>query len=228
MKLLLTSAAAMLIAAPTFAQDKMTLLLDWFINPDHGPIIVAEELGLFADQGLEVEIIPPADPSAPPKLVAAGQGDIAVSYQPSQHLAVAEGLPLIRIGKFDRTALPEPTAKAPVPDTAPAPAGSTEDKLTHIWAAVLERDDFARTDNFFDIGGHSLRVTQLASRSKRDLGADLPLRTVFENPTVAGLVRLIDADQTPAEQAAAPAPARKGGIKPIARSARQRKRTTGA
>jgi len=73
----------------------MTVLLDWFLNPDHGPIIVAEELGYFADQGLEVEIIPPADPSAPPKLVAAGQGDLAVSYQPSQHLHVAEGLPLL-------------------------------------------------------------------------------------------------------------------------------------
>ncbi|MDX8348603.1 ABC transporter substrate-binding protein [Cognatiyoonia sp. IB215446] len=105
MKLLLTSAAAILIAAPAYAQDKMTLLLDWFINPDHGPIIVAEELGYFADQGLEVEIIPPADPSAPPKLVAAGQGDIAVSYQPSLHLQIAEGLPLIRVGTLIATPL---------------------------------------------------------------------------------------------------------------------------
>lgn len=105
MKFLLTSVAALMIAAPAYAQDKMTLLLDWFINPDHGPIIVAQELGLFADQGLEVEIIPPADPSAPPKLVAAGQGDMAISYQPSQHLHVAEGLPLIRIGTLVATPL---------------------------------------------------------------------------------------------------------------------------
>ena len=54
------------------AKDKMTLLLDWFINPDHGPIIIAKEKGYFADQNLEIEIIAPADPSAPPKLVAAG------------------------------------------------------------------------------------------------------------------------------------------------------------
>ncbi|MCV6585547.1 MAG: ABC transporter substrate-binding protein [Marinibacterium sp.] len=104
MKHVLT-AAAVLLATPAFAQDKMTLLLDWFVNPDHGPIIVAQQKGYFADQGLEVEIVPPADPSAPPKLVAAGQGDLAVSYQPSQHLHVAEGLPLIRVGTLVATPL---------------------------------------------------------------------------------------------------------------------------
>ncbi|MEP2639949.1 ABC transporter substrate-binding protein [Roseobacter sp.] len=105
MKYLITTATAVLLATPAIAQDKMTVLLDWFINPDHGPIIVAEQLGYFADQGLEVEIIPPADPSAPPKLVAAGQGDIAVSYQPNQHLHVAEGLPLVRVGTLVATPL---------------------------------------------------------------------------------------------------------------------------
>jgi len=101
----LIALAACLLAMPALAQDRLTLLLDWFVNPDHGPIIVAQELGYFADQNLEIEIIPPADPSAPPKLVAAGQGDIAVSYQPSQHLQVAEGLPLIRIGTLVATPL---------------------------------------------------------------------------------------------------------------------------
>ena len=80
------------------AKDKMTLLLDWFINPDHGPIIIAKEKGYFSDQNLEIEIIAPADPSAPPKLVAAGQADLAVSYQPQLHLQLTQGLPLIRVG----------------------------------------------------------------------------------------------------------------------------------
>lgn len=97
--------AALLLASPAAAQDKMTLLLDWFVNPDHGPVILAEQLGYFADQGLEVEIVPPADPSAPPKLVAAGQGDLAVSYQPSQHLHAAEGLDLLRVGTLVATPL---------------------------------------------------------------------------------------------------------------------------
>ena len=87
------------------AKDKMTLLLDWFINPDHGPIIIAKEKGYFADQNLEIEIIAPADPSAPPKLVAAGQADLAVSYQPQLHLQLTQGLPLIRVGTLVATPL---------------------------------------------------------------------------------------------------------------------------
>ena len=51
-----------LAIAPAVANDKMTVLLDWFVNPDHGPLIIAQEKGYFADQGLEVEIIAPADP----------------------------------------------------------------------------------------------------------------------------------------------------------------------
>lgn len=105
MKRLLIPAALLLAASPALAQDKMTVLLDWFVNPDHGPIIIAEENGYFADAGLEVEVIPPADPSAPPRLVAAGQADLAVSYQPQLHLQIHEGLPLKRVGTLVATPL---------------------------------------------------------------------------------------------------------------------------
>ena len=94
-----------LISTQATANDKMTVLLDWFVNPDHGPLIIAQEKGYFADAGLEVEIIAPADPSAPPKLVAAGQADIAISYQPQLHLQIAEGLPLVRVGTLVATPL---------------------------------------------------------------------------------------------------------------------------
>ena len=94
-----------IMAGPVLATEKMTLLLDWFVNPDHGPIIVAQEKGYFAEQGLEVEIIAPADPADPPKLVAAGKGDLAISYQPALHLQVAEGLPLKRVGTLIATPL---------------------------------------------------------------------------------------------------------------------------
>lgn len=104
MKKLMT-AIALLAAAPAWAEDKMTVLLDWFVNPDHGPIIVAQENGYFADEGLNIEIVPPADPSAPPRLVAAGQADLAVSYQPQLHLQIHEGLPLKRVGTLVATPL---------------------------------------------------------------------------------------------------------------------------
>jgi putative hydroxymethylpyrimidine transport system substrate-binding protein len=98
-------AGLMLAAAPVAAQDRMTLMLDWFVNPDHGPIIIAQERGYFADVGLEVEVIAPADPADPPKMVAAGRADLAISYQPQLHLQVAEGLPLIRVGTLVATPL---------------------------------------------------------------------------------------------------------------------------
>jgi len=92
-------------STPLQAQDKIILLLDWFVNPDHGPIIVAQEKGYFTKAGLDVEVIAPADPADPPKLVAAGKADLAVSYQPQLHLQVAEGLPLIRVGTLVATPL---------------------------------------------------------------------------------------------------------------------------
>jgi putative hydroxymethylpyrimidine transport system substrate-binding protein len=93
------------LAAPAMAQDKMTLILDWFVNPDHGPIILAEELGYFEEAGLEVEVVAPADPSDPPKMVAAGQADLAISYQPQLHMQIENGLPLRRVGTLVATPL---------------------------------------------------------------------------------------------------------------------------
>jgi putative hydroxymethylpyrimidine transport system substrate-binding protein len=86
------------ISLPALAQDKVRVLLDWFVNPDHAALVVAKQRGIFAKHGLDVELIAPADPNAPPKLVAAGQADYAVSYQPTLQMLVAEGLPLARVG----------------------------------------------------------------------------------------------------------------------------------
>ena len=53
-------ALLLMLPAPAFAADKMTVLLDWYVNPDHAPIIIAQERGFFAEQGLDVTIVPPA------------------------------------------------------------------------------------------------------------------------------------------------------------------------
>jgi putative hydroxymethylpyrimidine transport system substrate-binding protein len=87
------------------AEDKITVLLDWFVNPDHATLIVAQEKGYFKKYGLDVELIAPADPSDPPKLVAAGKADLAISYQPQLHLQVSQGLPLTRVGTLVATPL---------------------------------------------------------------------------------------------------------------------------
>ncbi len=104
------TALAALLAALAFssaarAADNVTLILDWFVNPDHAPLIVAEQKGFFKANDLNVEIVAPADPNDPPKLVAAGKADLAVSYQPQLHVQVAEGLPLVRVGTLVGTPL---------------------------------------------------------------------------------------------------------------------------
>ena len=103
-------AAVMLLAVLALpvraaATDELTLVLDWFLNPDHAPIVIAQERGFFADEGLEVSWQEPADPNNPPKLVAAGKADIAISYQPNLHLQVDQGLPLTRVGTLVATPL---------------------------------------------------------------------------------------------------------------------------
>ena len=86
--------ALVLVTTPASAAEKLTVLLDWFVNPDHAPLVIAKEGGFFERAGLDVDLIAPADPSAPPRLVAAGQADVAVTYQPDLMLQVKEGLPL--------------------------------------------------------------------------------------------------------------------------------------
>lgn len=112
MKLLksLTLAAGLLVAGLPLAgtaqaNEKLTVLLDWFVNPDHAPLVTAVAKGFFAAEGLDVELVEPADPAMPPKLLAAGQGDIAVSYQQTLNAQIEEGLPVVRIGTLVATPL---------------------------------------------------------------------------------------------------------------------------
>lgn len=94
-----------LITAPGYAAEPLTVLLDWFVNPDHAPLIIAKSDGLFEQYGLDVNLVEPADPNAPPRLVAAGQAPIAISYQPQLHIQVDQGLPLVRFGTLVATPL---------------------------------------------------------------------------------------------------------------------------
>ena len=92
-------------AGPGRAAEPLEVMLDWFVNPDHAPLYVALERGYFAKHGLEVKLIAPADPNDPPKLVAAGKVDLAITYQPQLHIQVAAGLPLKRIATLVATPL---------------------------------------------------------------------------------------------------------------------------
>ncbi|MGB2078458.1 MAG: ABC transporter substrate-binding protein [Vibrio sp.] len=96
-----------LLSLGASAADKtqLSLMLDWFVNPNHGPIVIAKEKGYFDEANLDVDIQEPADPSVPAKMVAAGKSDLAVTYQPSLTIDVAAGLPLVRTGTLISTPL---------------------------------------------------------------------------------------------------------------------------
>jgi acyl carrier protein len=101
-------------------------------------------------------------------------------------------LPLTPNGKVDRKALPAPDGGRPdLGREYVAPAGPVQEQLAAIWAGVLRRDRVGADDNFFELGGHSLMATQVLSRVQESFGVELPLRAMFDRPTVAGLAEEI-------------------------------------
>jgi putative hydroxymethylpyrimidine transport system substrate-binding protein len=83
---------SLLFTSPLWAGEKLTLMLDWFPNVDHLPIYVARDLGYFADQKIQLDIIAPSETSDALKLAASGNMDIAVSYQPQTIIGADQGL----------------------------------------------------------------------------------------------------------------------------------------
>nr|WP_297456823.1 ABC transporter substrate-binding protein [uncultured Halomonas sp.] len=79
-------------------EHRLNVMLDWYLNLYHAPLIIAQERGLFEREGLDVVLTMPADPSVPPKLVAAQRTELAITSQPRLHMLVEQGLPLIRVG----------------------------------------------------------------------------------------------------------------------------------
>jgi amino acid adenylation domain-containing protein/non-ribosomal peptide synthase protein (TIGR01720 family) len=104
-----------------------------------------------------------------------------------------DALPLTLNGKVDRRALPAPLNTRPeLEETFVAPSTPIEEKLGKIWAEVLGLEHLGVNDNFFHLGGHSLTATQFLSRVRDVLQVELPLRAIFESPTIANLAKLIE------------------------------------
>ncbi|HYH97666.1 non-ribosomal peptide synthetase [Hyalangium sp.] len=103
-----------------------------------------------------------------------------------------ERLPRTANGKVDRRALPAPDWELPRRAPAQEPCSPTEEALMSLWAELLGRRQFGTHDSFFLLGGHSLLAMQLVARIRERLGVELPVRTLFEAPTIAELARVID------------------------------------
>ncbi|MEO6196238.1 MAG: amino acid adenylation domain-containing protein, partial [Thermoanaerobaculia bacterium] len=108
-------------------------------------------------------------------------------------LLILESLPLTSNGRVDQRALPAPSVERSEAEGGYAPPQTAvEEILEGIWCEVLGTARAGIHDNFFELGGHSLLGTQVVSRTREQLGIELPLRAVFENPTLAGLARRVE------------------------------------
>jgi amino acid adenylation domain-containing protein len=138
-------------------------------------------------------------------------------YMVPSAFVVLDALPLTPNGKVDRRAL---IAREATPFVSPegyaAPRTPTEELLADIWAEVIGLNRVGIHDNFFDLGGHSLLTTQIVSRVRDGLGVVLPLRAIFESPTVAELSTKIEAAAQQEQSPAVPiAPAPRDGQIPL-------------
>ncbi|XUM21533.1 amino acid adenylation domain-containing protein [Bradyrhizobium oligotrophicum S58] len=121
-------------------------------------------------------------------------GTLLPDYMVPSLFVSLEALPLTPNGKLDRKALPEPDLAAASGSTYRAPRSPTEQTIAAIWAELLGHDNIGIDDNFFALGGHSLLATRLVSRLRSQFGRELPLRRLFELPTIARLAACLDGE----------------------------------
>ncbi len=127
-----------------------------------------------------------------PELRAALSLGLAEYMIPSAFVRVTSW-PLTPNGKLDRKALPAPDQTAMASREYEAPLGEVEHVVAQVWQQLLGLERAGRNDNFFELGGHSLLAIQLVTRLRQALGAELPLREVFAQPTLQAMARALAA-----------------------------------
>jgi amino acid adenylation domain-containing protein len=145
---------------------------------------------------LAAYVIPRTDPAPTVSaLLGYARERLPASMVPSVFVTL-DAVPLTPSGKVDRRALPVPDRADRARRSAPvAPRTAVEIAVAAIWSEVLGVEAVGTEDNFFELGGHSLMATRVLSRLRAQLHVDIPLRALFEGPTVAALATLVEAQR---------------------------------
>jgi acyl carrier protein len=161
-----------------------------FVSHHHSPAFRASPFyrRLFADG--EIPVLAEQRETLPASLREHVRRSLP-EYMVPAAFVVLERLPLTPNGKLDRKALPAPEYAADA-DRYVAPRTPTEEALAGIWAEVLRLERVGVEESFFELGGHSLLATRVVSRVRQVFRVELPLRALFESPTVAGLALQVE------------------------------------
>ncbi|MFG2846318.1 amino acid adenylation domain-containing protein [Kitasatospora sp. NPDC048296] len=148
------------------------------------------------DQRLAGYVVPAQGAAVDPAALREQLAEELPGYMVPSAVLALDALPLTGNGKLDRRALPAPAQDTGTPGGR-APRTELERRLCGIFAELLGREEVDVDSDFFTLGGHSLLAVRLASRVRAVLGAELPIRTVFEAPTVAALAEHLGAGAAP-------------------------------
>ncbi len=178
-------------------------------HPDIQDAIVIVREDVPADKRLVAYIVPASGSTMETGALRRYLRDRLPDYMVPSHIIPLEFMPLTPSGKVDRNALPAPDRSRPDLEISyQAPRNETEAKLTAICAELLHLDKVGVFDNFFDLGGHSLLATQFISRIRTAFQLEIPLRTLFENPTIEKLAEaIVNLQSTGQQQLQEPGPA---------------------
>jgi amino acid adenylation domain-containing protein/non-ribosomal peptide synthase protein (TIGR01720 family) len=173
-------------------------------HPAVAEIIVLAQEEASGDKRLVAYLVPSAGSIDVPEL-RASLGQRLPEYMIPAAFVVLDALPLTSNGKIDRRALPAlESSKIEEAAIHVGPRNPVEEVLAGIWSDVFDRPEISVHDRFSDLGGHSLLAIQIIARTREAFQAEIPLRAIFEHPTIAALAEAVQASMREEEGLAAP------------------------
>ncbi|MEV0135447.1 amino acid adenylation domain-containing protein [Dactylosporangium sp. NPDC050688] len=149
--------------------------------------------GSRADAQLVAYVVPEPGVYPDPRDLREQITALLPAYMVPAHVMTLDELPVTANGKLDRRALPEPGDDGPSRPPYVAPSTAAEKAIAATWAELLQVDHVGLDDNFFDLGGHSLLITQLIARLKATLEIDVPVRAVLDHQTAGAFAAVVEA-----------------------------------